>query len=115
VTTSRRDKTNSPAQALALLNDPFVSSQAEFWAKTLIGQQHRDPQERLTVMFRCAFGRNPEAAELTSWTTMAHELAGMHYGAATPSLAPGDIMKSLDVWKDLAHTMFNVKEFIYVR
>jgi hypothetical protein len=115
VPTGRRDKTNSPAQALALLNDPFVASQAEFWAKTLIGQQHRDPQERLTVMFRCAFGRNPEAAELARWTTIAHELAEMHYGAAIHSLAPGDIMKSLDVWKDLAHTMFNTKEFIYVR
>jgi len=24
-------------------------------------------------------------------------------------------MESLDVWKDLAHTMFNAKEFIYVQ
>ena len=66
-------------------------------------------------MTRFALVTVSEAAELTSWTTMAHELAEMHYGAAIHSLTPGDIMKSLDVWKDLAHTMFNVKEFIYVR
>ena len=48
VPTGRRDKTNSPAQALALLNDPFVAGQAEFWAKSLIEQPHRNPQQRLT-------------------------------------------------------------------
>jgi hypothetical protein len=115
VPTGRRDKTNSPAQALALLNDPFVASQAEFWAKTLIEQPQSDPQERLTVMFRRAFGRNPEAAEMARWTTLAHQLVEMHYDALAPSLPRSDIMKSLDVWKDLAHTMFNAKEFIYVR
>jgi hypothetical protein len=115
VPTGRRDKTNSPAQALALLNDPFVAGQAEFWAKNLIGQPHRDPRERLTVMFRRAFGRNPEAAELARWTSLAHDLAGAHYGDLTPSPASDDIMNSLDVWKDLAHTMFNAKEFIYVQ
>ena len=52
VPTGRRDKTSSPAQALALLNDPFVAGQAEFWAKGLIEQPHRDPQQRLTAMFR---------------------------------------------------------------
>jgi Protein of unknown function (DUF1553)/Protein of unknown function (DUF1549)/Planctomycete cytochrome C len=111
----RRDKTNSPAQALALLNDPFVASQAEFWAKTLIEQPQSDPQERLTVMFRRAFGRNPEAAEMARWTTIAHQLVEIHYDALAPSLPRSGIMKSLDVWKDLAHTMFNAKEFIYVR
>jgi hypothetical protein len=114
VPTGRRDKTNSPAQALALLNDPFVAGQAEFWAKSLIEQSHHDPQERLTVMFRRAFGRNPDAQELTRWTKLARELAAMHYGVSTSSGASGDIMASLDVWKDLAHTMFNAKEFIYV-
>jgi mono/diheme cytochrome c family protein len=114
VPTGRRDKTNSPAQALALLNDPFVAGQAEFWAKSLIEQSHHDPQERLTVMFRRAFSRNPDAQELTRWRKLARELAAMHYGVSTSSAASGDIMASLDVWKDLAHTMFNAKEFIYV-
>jgi hypothetical protein len=115
VPTGRRDKTNSPAQALALLNDPFVAGQAEFWAKRLIGQPHRDPQERLTLMFRRAFGRNPQDAELARWTALAHDLARVHYGDLTPLPSSGDIMNSLDVWKDLAHTMFNAKEFIYVQ
>jgi hypothetical protein len=66
-------------------------------------------------MFRRAFGRNPEPAELARWSTLAHDLARVHYGDLTPSPASGDVMNSLDVWRDLAHTMFNAKEFIYVQ
>jgi len=112
VPTGRRDKTNSPAQALALLNDPFVAGQAEFWAKSLIEQPHRDPQQRLTAMFRRAFGRDPNAAELARWSEIANDFARMHEGESNSPDAP---MKSIDVWKDVAHTMFNAKEFIYVR
>lgn len=110
----RRDKTNSPAQALALLNDPFVSGQAEFWAKSLIDQPHRNPQERITAMFRRAFSRNPNDAELARWTKTADDLATLHDSPSTRSPTPGGIMNSLDVWKELAHTIFNSKEFIYV-
>jgi hypothetical protein len=116
VPTGRRDKTNSPAQALALLNDPFVAAQAEFWAKRLIEQPHRNPQQRLAAMFRHAFGREPETAEMVRWSRIASDLAKLHEGEAVQ--APGAVpsfMKSLDVWKDVAHTMFNAKEFIYVR
>ena len=35
VTQGRRDVTNVPAQALALLNDPFVLQQADVWAGRL--------------------------------------------------------------------------------
>jgi hypothetical protein len=111
----RRDKTNSPAQALALLNDPFVSGQAEFWAKSLVGQPHANPQERITVMFRRSFSRSPDDTELVRWTKMAHDVAKLPDAGSPDSATPGDIMNSLDVWKELAHTMFNAKEFIYVR
>ncbi|MBM3801777.1 MAG: DUF1553 domain-containing protein [Acidimicrobiia bacterium] len=116
VPTGRRDKTNSPAQALALLNDPFVASQAEFWAKRLIEQPHRTPQQRLTAMFRRAFGRDPEASELVRWTGIVTGFTQLHEGDLGRKLGePSSFMKSLDVWKDVAHTMFNAKEFIYVR
>ncbi|MBK9169476.1 MAG: PSD1 domain-containing protein [Bryobacterales bacterium] len=74
IPTGRRDLTNVPAQALALLNDPFVADQAEFWAKRLIEMPHRSPGERTAAMFRAALGRNPEAAELDRWSTSAFDL-----------------------------------------
>ena len=110
----RRDKTNSPAQALALLNDPFVTGQAEFWAKRLIGQPQKSPEERVVAMFRRAFSRNPDADELARWTSMAQRLAIMHEDVAARRGGPDDLMQSLVVWKDMAHSMFNAKEFIYV-
>ena len=66
-------------------------------------------------MFRRAFGRNPQASELARWTALANELAAVHYGPSVDRANPKEIMESLDVWKDLAHTMFNAKEFIYVQ
>ena len=102
----RRDRTNSPAQALALMNDPFVAGEAEFWAKALLNQPHRNPEERITAMFRRAFSRNPEDAELARWTKMAASFA--------PADSGGDIMNRLEVWKVVAHCVFNAKEFIYV-
>ena len=41
VTQGRRDVTNVPAQALALLNDPFVLQQAGVWAQHLLAQAGR--------------------------------------------------------------------------
>ncbi len=108
ITTGRRDVTNVPAQALALLNDPFVVAQAEFWAKNLVATQTPTPT-RIALMFQQAVGRNPTPAELADWTTTADDLAELH------KVAKDDIIHSLAVWKDLAHAMFNMKEFIYVR
>src|ERR687894_3300455 len=47
VTQGRRDVTNVPAQALALLNDPFVLQQAEVWADTLLRGSDADAAARI--------------------------------------------------------------------
>jgi len=119
IPTGRRDVTNVPAQALALLNDPFVVDQAEYWARQLIGASHysashASPEQRLTVMFRAAFSRDPSQKELVRWNKAIAELA--HLYDRNPGNAPhGGMMNSLEVWKDVAHAIFNTKEFLYVR
>jgi hypothetical protein len=60
-------------------------------------------------MFQRAVGRDPTPAEMAEWTTAADELAQLH------NIARDEIIRSVAVWKDLAHAMFNMKEFIYVR
>ena len=60
VTQGRRDITNVPAQALALLNDPFVLQQADLWAAKLIAEPHGSPSERIDAMFRSGAGPSPE-------------------------------------------------------
>jgi hypothetical protein len=119
IPTGRRDVTNVPAQALALLNDPFVVSQAEYWARQLIGASHfsashTSPEQRLTIMFRSAFSRNPSPKELVRWSKAVADFARMHQDMSED--APhGGMMDSLVVWKDVAHAIFNTKEFLYVR
>ncbi|OYW27544.1 MAG: hypothetical protein B7Z47_06580 [Chthoniobacter sp. 12-60-6] len=57
VTQGRRDVTNVPAQALALLNDPFVLQQAEYWASHLVKRSDADVASRIDSMLKQALGR----------------------------------------------------------
>ena len=53
--TGRRDSTNVPAQALALLNDSRVAGYAEAWAnRILLDQNLRDDHERINQVFLLA-------------------------------------------------------------
>ncbi len=64
-TVGRRSVSNVPAQALILMNDPFVHQQAEVWAKRVNGQGGSVPQ-RLQRMYVSAFGWPPTEAELAA-------------------------------------------------
>lgn len=115
IPTGRRDVTNVPAQALTLLNDPFVGGQAELWARELIATPHESPQGRLTEMFERAFSRKPEGQELARWVQAIKDITGFYQDVPERRPPPGGMMESLPVWKDIAHAMFNTKEFFYVR
>ena len=107
-TLGRRDATNVPAQSLALLNDPFVIDLARQWAVASIGAEP-DVNARVRRMFAAAFARPPNADE----TAKAHAyLAGL----AREANIPGDQLATSErVWQDFAQSLFNLKEFIYVR
>jgi cytochrome c553 len=108
VVQGRRDVTNVPAQALALLNDPFVHQQAAFWADRLVARPDATVAARMDYLFQVALGRSPELDELARFEEAVAQLADLH---GIPSDA---LLKSSEVWKDVAHTVFNLKEFIYV-
>lgn len=100
----RRDVTNVPAQALTLLNDPFVQEMARRWGSKLAAETV-SPEERIDQMFRRALARPASPAEQQRWRGLAAELASLH---------KADLKTSEAVWKDLAHAVFNLKEFLYV-
>lgn len=91
--TGRRDVTNVPSQALILLNDPLVRTLAEHWAVQLNESGTRAPDETIQVMFQAAFGRDATAVEQQRWANALQETNLI----------------------DVAHTIFNTKEFIYYR
>jgi Protein of unknown function (DUF1553)/Protein of unknown function (DUF1549) len=102
-TVGRRQVSNVPAQALILLNDPFVQEQSFIWAKSVIGRPG-SPVEKIRQMYVAAFGRSPTDDESSACLGFLQEQAS-RYGAKADDLKP---------WADLAHTLFNTKDFIYV-
>src|SRR5205809_5367283 len=62
-TVGRRTVSNVPAQALILMNDPFVHQQAVLWAKRCL-RERGSSEERITGMYLSAFSRPPSDVEL---------------------------------------------------
>jgi hypothetical protein len=60
----RRPRTNTPLQALALLNDPQFVEASRAFAQRILLEGGKDPKERLAYAFRLATGRRASAQEL---------------------------------------------------
>jgi hypothetical protein len=101
-TIGRRTVSNVPAQALVMLNNPFVLQQAELWAKRVLATPGT-PENRIREMYLTGFGRPPTKDELPAAKDFVTE-QGKEYGKPDHPKA----------WADLAHVLFNAKEFIYV-
>jgi hypothetical protein len=104
-TRGARDVTNVPAQALAMLNDPFVLDQARVWGERLARDGAASVEDRVDSMFRTALGRPATASERARFTGLAAEVASLQ----------GVPRDSATVWRDVAHAVFNLKEFVYIR
>ncbi len=108
-TRGRRDATNIPAQSLAMLNDPFVVGQAARWANRTLADGAISPRDRAVRMFRRAIGRSPDAEEVDLLTTSLGAFAEER------DLSRAEWLGSESLWKDFAQSLFNLKQFIYLR
>ena len=103
-TMGRRSVSNVPAQALTLLNNPFVIQQARLWAERVLAAPGEDePGARYRGCTRPRIGRKPtengtDRRQLDFLTEQGKEHGREDFRA----------------WADLAHVMFNVKEFVFV-
>jgi mono/diheme cytochrome c family protein len=102
-TVGARDVTNVPAQALTLLNDPFVIAQsAKLGDRVLDGKPF---DERLDALFRDTLARTPDDVERERFRGLSRELSSL-------LAKPAD---SREVWSQLAHAALNLKEFLYIQ
>jgi hypothetical protein len=92
-----------PAQALTLLNNPFVLQQADLWGKNISGENGLSTKDRIGTMYVAAFARPPSPEELADAQAFIEE-QGRAYNGVHDNRA----------WADLCHVLFNVKEFIFV-
>ena len=106
-TVGRRDVTNVPDQALALLNDPFVQEMARVWSQRVLQDGATRPDDRLGRMLQGALARPAHTGEVAALVQLVHQ-SGELRGTADR------LMTSPEVWQDAAHAIFNLKEFLYV-
>ena len=106
LTTGRRDVTSVPDQALALLNDPLVLAVAKQWGEQLVVDESQSIEQRISSMVWQALSRETRDDELARFV----QLAGR-----SGTIRGVDVMTSPLVWQDVAHAIFNMKEFIHVR
>ena len=97
----RRGNSNVPAQSLTLMNDPLVSKLANTWAQKTANQ--KDSRKRIEQMVEHAHGKIP-SKETTEQLLAFVELQGKEYGKMDQR-----------AWADLAHALFNLKDFSYLQ
>lgn len=107
-TFGKRDVTNVPAQSLILMNDPFVHLQAEKMAQRLLEQKGLGLEDRIHWIYKRAFSRTPNENEMTQAKAFIRHLAALN------EVDESAILEDLTVWKDYCHSVFNLKEFIYL-
>jgi hypothetical protein len=107
-TIGRRNVSNVPAQALILMNDPFVIEQSRKWAKRILANGDFTDELRIRHMYVTAFSREPTSAEVSAALSFLDKQT-REYGLS-PSAARDDER----VWADLGHVLYNMKEFVFV-
>jgi len=118
----RRSVTNTPLQALTLLNDPIFVEAARKFAERVIAEGGQAPESRLTFAFRLATGRLPNERELHilegSLAKMraayqrdpagAHGLISIGASKSAASIPPAE----LAAWTAVANIILNMDEVI---
>jgi cytochrome c553 len=107
-TVGRRDITNVPDQALALLNDPFVIAMSKHWSQRLVRDGATSPKQRARWMLAAALARPPSAEETSRLVKLVRRTARLRESTGEA------LLNCQPAWQDAAHAIFNLKEFIYV-
>ena len=109
----RRERSNTPLQALNLLNDPTFAEAARALAVRILTEAPGGSfAERLRFGYRLALGREPHADEeerFLAYLTMRR--GQVENGPALPwveGVAPGDI----PAWSGIARILINLDEFV---
>ena len=104
----RRTVTNVPSQSLILLNDPFVIQQAEAMATNLLTKKISKSDDRVDWIYQRSLSRNATEQEIDDAKDFIAQLKNTY--------AKHGIKTNIEwiVWKDYIHSVFNLKEFIYL-
>jgi hypothetical protein len=97
----QRFTTTVPQQALFFMNSPFVQNQVKHLLKREEVESRQEPAERIAVMYRLLYGRQPTGEEVSLGTSfVAQEEA-----SGTGKLSP---------WEKYAQVLLESNEFVFV-
>ena len=120
--TVRRGKTNTPLQALVLMNDPQFVEAARIFAERILKHESKDVEQKLEFAFMEALSRKPgsdelellsrllerELAQFKKHPEKAKQLLQVGEKKADPQLDP----PSLAAWTIITNLIFNLDEFV---
>lgn len=123
--TVKRQKTNTPLQALVLLNDPQYVEAARLLAERMMKEGGEQPEEQISFGFKVLTSREPDVRELDLLTRLYQEeqsefseaparadsLLSVGEHPRDPAL-PNDQLAALTV---VANTLVNYDEAVYKR
>lgn len=119
VACARRERTNSPLQALTLLNDPVFFTAAQALGRELADGSLPADDDRLREAYQRCLGRSPQAAELDRLRSMlAEERTRLENDVKSaretvgPAISSDTAASAQAAWVLVARVLMNLDEFI---
>jgi hypothetical protein len=116
----RRERSNTPLQALTLMNDTTFAECAQALGRRVVSETpNADTAARIRHAFRVCLAREPDARELSVLGRLYGELLAEAKGkpdaaaklAGSPSTATVDVAEAA-AWVALSRTLLNLDEFV---
>ena len=103
VACTRRDRSNTPLQALTLLNDPvFWEAAQALAARAMRESPNHSPADRFARLFHWCLARNPDPTEVDILSQLQDIASRQSSGAANET----------ETWVAIARSVLNLDEFI---
>lgn len=99
----QRESSNTPNQALYMMNNEFVLAQSTNLARRVL-KTETDQQKRIELLFRLVYGREAHPSELSAVTRFAADFA--------KTVSYRD--RSLETWTAVCQSLFASAEFRYI-
>ncbi len=120
MTCARRERSNTPLQALTLLNDPVFVEVSQALARRVLDElPGADPEDRAARAFRLCLSREPDSSELAAILDFfevqrdrfrSGELDAEAISGTTDAVDPVE----LAAWSTVARALLNLDETITV-
>lgn len=107
-TFGKRDVTNVPSQSLIIMNDPFVAKQAEVMAQKLLQKGNLSTAEKIEWIYTRTFSRKPTDKEIEKASDFIKTLQALEHDKES------ELDQETMIWATYCHSIFNLKEFIYL-